>query len=187
MILIEFKEDDLTMLRGVLACAGVRDVRYYLNGIHISDRYVESTDGHRFARFPTPKVCNGPLDGSVTVPRFKIPAPVVRVIITVDGDQLEVFLLDKKGEEVSLILNPVGGKFPDLDTLMPTGTPDRMLQVNINPRFLSEVIKAMRLGDWHAVRIHSTGAEGSVYRIEIPRFPELSYYVMPAGRRGYDE
>ncbi|GAG54690.1 unnamed protein product, partial [marine sediment metagenome] len=34
-------------LRAAMVCQGVKDVRYYLNGVHIKGNFIEATDGHR--------------------------------------------------------------------------------------------------------------------------------------------
>lgn len=34
------------LIRAALVCAAKNDVRYYLNGVHITPKYIESTNGH---------------------------------------------------------------------------------------------------------------------------------------------
>lgn len=181
MILIEFKEDDLTMLRGVLACAGVKDVRYYLNGIHISDRYVESTDGHRFARFKTPTLCGGPLEKGIIIPSFKIPKPIVQVVIVIGGEgAIEAHLTDKKGQTEIIKLTAIDGRYPDLDVVMPRlddGDPPPSLV--LNPHLIYDVTKAMGFKAFCPVEIKGRDMS-TPYQIKIRDFPDLIFYVMPA-------
>ncbi|EMA5890781.1 hypothetical protein U3Y45_004860, partial [Salmonella enterica] len=34
------------LIRAALVCAAKNDVRYYLNGLHITAKYIEATNGH---------------------------------------------------------------------------------------------------------------------------------------------
>ncbi len=34
------------LIRAALVCAAKNDVRYYLNGLHITPKYIEATNGH---------------------------------------------------------------------------------------------------------------------------------------------
>jgi len=181
VILIEFKEDDLTMLRGVLACAGVKDVRYYLNGIHISDRYVESTDGHRFARFKSPSQCGGPLSPKgIIIPTFKIPAPTVQAVIVIgEGCPIEIHLTDKKGQLKIIELSEVNGHFPDLDTVTPRQKTDKSIKnVLINPHLMYGVTKAMGFNTFCPVKIELS----QPYRINVLNLSDFIFYIMAAGK-----
>jgi len=169
------------MLRGVLACAGVKDVRYYLNSIHISDRYVESTDGHRFARFKSPSQCGGPLpQKGATIPTFKIPRPTVQVVIVIGEDcPIEVHLTDKKGQVAIIKLTPIDGRFPNLDTVTPRQKTDKSIKnVLINPHLIYGVTKAMGFNTFCPVKIELS----QPYLITVSYFPDFIFYIMAAGK-----
>ena len=189
MIPIEFKEDDLHMLRAVLACAGAKDPRYYLNGIHVTSQYVESTDGHRFARFKTPAMCNGLLgEKGVILPSFKIPKPVQSVVFVIYEDsQTEIHLTDTKGQIVSLKVSHIDGHFPDIDRVMPrSDANDPTSSIILNPHFIAEVTKALGRKSFCPVEIYATSGYAKPYRVKVLEFPDLIFGVMPANKRAYE-
>ena len=169
------------MLRGVLACAGVKDVRYYLNGIHVSDRYVESTDGHRFARFKTPALCGGLLEKSLIIPSFKIPRPIQSVVLVIGYEgAIEAHLTDKKGQTEIIQLTTINGRFPDLDTVMPRLDDGNLPpSIVLNPHLIYNVTKAMGFKDFCPVEIKGRYMS-TPYQVKIRDFPDLIFYVMPA-------
>ena len=93
-------------LKAVLLAAGKKDIRYYLNGVHVNKHHLVGTDGYRMH-----VVCHGGdwPHGPVTIPR--------------DACELAI-----KGKAASLELTPTtigpisyqptGGTFPDYTRLM---------------------------------------------------------------------
>ena len=80
MLTIEYIEDDLVMLRGVLACASVQGTKRYLQGIHITTARTEASDGARIGAFDTPG-CSDP-ELNIVLPVFKIPPKSATVRIS---------------------------------------------------------------------------------------------------------
>ncbi len=189
MVPIEFKEDDLHMLRAVLACAGVDDTRDYLNGIHVTNQYVESTDGHRFARFKTPAMWNGLLsEKGVILPNFKIPKSVQNVVFVVHDDRTEIHLTDTKGHIISQEVPHIDGSFPDLDQVTPhPNASDTTSDIVLNPHLIAEVTKTLGRRNYCPVEIYATSGHFKPYHIKIFEFPNLIFYVMPVNKRAYEE
>ena len=97
-------------LKAVLLAAGKKDLRYYLNGVHVNKHHLVATDGHRMH-----VVCHGgdwPHD-PVTIPR--------------DACELAI-----KGKTTTLEITPtaigpisyqpVEGRYPDYTRVMASGT-----------------------------------------------------------------
>ena len=177
MNLIEFKGDDLLMLRAALVCAATQDVRYYLEGIHITEQHVEGTDGHRAARFKTPP---GAMDLDVIIPKFKIPAPVQKVLIAVQGENVEAHMMNGKGEETFIKLTAIDGDFPDIGRILPAeDVIGSSSLIQLDPLKIVDVLTACKAPKHSGVDIRVTGGAGSVYLIGLRGLPELTFVLMP--------
>ena len=177
MNLIEFKDDNLAMLRAALVCAATQDVRYYLNGIHITPDRIEGTDGHRVACFKTPW---GAADLDIIIPKFKIPAPVQKVLIAVQGEAVEIHMMDRGGAETITKLTAIDGNFPDVERILPAKDAQGTNSVvQVDPRMIVDVLNACRAPKHVGVDIHITGGKGDVYRVGLRGLPGLTFCIMP--------
>ena len=93
-------------LKAVLLAAGKKDIRYYLNGVHVNKHHLVGTDGHRMHI-----VCHGGdwPHGPVTIPRdacelaVKGKTPTLEVTPTAIGP---------------ISYQPTGGAYPDYTRVM---------------------------------------------------------------------
>ena len=177
MTVLTFEGGNLLMLRAALVCVATADSRYYLNGVHLTERYVEGADGTRAARFAMPDQ-PAPTDGlDVIVPRFKIAARTQRVLITVNGEQIEVQEVDVNGVEIRTKLTAIDGRYPDLGRIIPEEAARvKIDSFQFNPMLLADVLKAIR---WSGgVKLTSHG-EYSAFTVLLPSLPDLTFVCMP--------
>jgi DNA polymerase-3 subunit beta len=107
-------------LKALLICAGKKDVRYYLNGVHFESTsngiIAASTDGHRLLCINLPAE-NAPGIKNI-IPRALIEAAVktksVYIEITIEGHQVT---LSSAGQSISGSI--LEGVFPDFRRVIP--------------------------------------------------------------------
>lgn len=139
-------------LKAALECAGSKDVRYYLNVVHVrvdsGNVYIESTDGHVLFQTIAPFTVELS-DQSVMIPR-----DIVEMVIKMKLFNVEL----KQGSDgqwslgpvtfVPVTFVPVDGRFPDLSRVIPKmGNVHSMVDpqwLQFNPELLLKVTKAMR-------------------------------------------
>lgn len=105
------------MIGNVLHASADRDVRYYLNGVHIFAKgkvCVEASDGHRAARNYAEDVTVDAFDAIVPREAAKIVASLGNVGATF-GPRSAAFATD----DMLLTTKLTEGKFPDLDRVFP--------------------------------------------------------------------
>ena len=93
-------------LKAVLLAAGKKDIRYYLNGVHVNKHHLVGTDGHRMH-----VVCHGgdwPHD-PVTVPREACELAVKGKTTTLEITPMAIGPISYE---------PVGGTYPDYTRVM---------------------------------------------------------------------
>ena len=100
------------MLRAAMHCQASGDVRYYLNGIHIKDKFIEATNGHVAVRMTMDKSCKKDL---IIYFKQKIPAKVVSTKISITKTESIAKHYCVSGELISIsVIDIVSGKFPDV-------------------------------------------------------------------------
>ena len=121
-------------LKGLGRIAATKDIRYYLNGIHVVQNnrgtYIEATNGHMLGRLlvdETP-IAN---PGSVILPLESVKSLAATgkkgnesLCFTVDG--VKVSVITATGE--TMIFQAIEGKFPDCDRVVPTVISDSGLE-----------------------------------------------------------
>ena len=121
-------------LKGLGRLAATKDIRYYLNGLHVVQNnrgtYIEATNGHMLGRLlidETPVAT----PGSVILPLESVKSLAATgkkgnesLCFTVDG--VKVSVITATGE--TMIFQAVEGKFPDCDRVVPTVTSDSGLE-----------------------------------------------------------
>lgn len=121
-------------LKGMSRLAATKDIRYYLNGLHVVQNnrgtYIEATNGHMLGRLlidETPIAT----PGSVILPLESVKSLAATgkkgnesLCFTVDG--VKVTVINPQGE--TMIFQRIEGTFPDCDRVVPTVTSDSGLE-----------------------------------------------------------
>lgn len=113
---VEAPEHTLELQHGIKAClvAASGDAsKQILQGIHLANGFMESTDGHRMARYPV----NLPSDIDLVLPASTMRLLQDRVFgISVSNGQA---IIDA-GDEIVIYSRIMDGKYPDIGKLIPT-------------------------------------------------------------------
>jgi DNA polymerase III sliding clamp (beta) subunit (PCNA family) len=130
-------------LKGMSRLAATKDIRYYLNGIHVVQNnrgtYIEATNGHMLGRLlidETPIAT----PGSVILPLESVKSLAATgkkgretVCFTVDG--VKISAINPQGE--TMIFQAIEGIFPDCDRVVPTVTSDSGIEPSTyNPEYI---------------------------------------------------
>jgi len=130
-------------LKGMSRIAATKDIRYYLNGLHVVQNnrgtYIEATNGHMLGRLlidetPIANPC------SVILPLDSVKSLAATgkkgnesLCFTVDGVKITVINPDS----TSMVFQAVEGKFPDCDRVVPKLTSDGGMQTSTyNPEYI---------------------------------------------------
>lgn len=121
-------------LKAVLLAAGKKDIRYYLNGIHVNSRHIVGTDGHRLHA-----IAHGgdwPHD-PVTIPREVVE-------LAVKAKTLELTLTTEALGAISY--KPIDGTYPDYMRVIPTQTEvvTGERYADLNPDYHHDAVKAIQ-------------------------------------------
>ena len=126
-------------LKAVLLAAGKKDIRYYLNGVHVTKHHLVATDGHRMHI-----VCHGgdwPHD-PVTLPRTACELAVKGKTTTLEITPTAVGPIS---------CHPVGGAYPDYTRVMAGrmalngGVSEGDMLTCIQPEYLKDADAAIKL------------------------------------------
>lgn len=99
-------------LRAAMVCQSVKDVRYYLNGVHIKGNYIEATDGHRAVRM---KLANRVRGEYILKIKGRIPKCAKISKFEFSNGENIVKHYDSFGDLVSInTVELLQGKFPDI-------------------------------------------------------------------------
>lgn len=130
-------------LKAALLAGGKKDIRYYLNGVHVNAKHIVATDGSRMN-----VIAHGGAwpHEPVTIPREAVEMAV----------KLKLKTVDVTPEAIGPIaFKPLDGKFPDYTRVMPAlsqGVDQGAVHTQVNPDYLRDAIAAIKLvtGDGHA-------------------------------------
>lgn len=104
------------LIRAALVCAAKNDVRYYLNGIHITPKYIEATNGHVALRMEhgirTKKNIIVQFEGSVP-----LKAETTELIFSKEPIAIHRNGLERRISITGIKL--VDGRFPDMERVIP--------------------------------------------------------------------
>lgn len=126
-------------LKAVLLAAGKKDLRYYLNGVHVTKHHLVGTDGHRMH-----VVCHGgdwPYD-PVTIPRDACELAIKGKTTTLEITPTAIGPISYK---------PTGGTYPDYTRVMLSGNaPSTSIEQGdmltcIQPEYLKDADAAIKL------------------------------------------
>ena len=140
-------ELDIGQLRIVSYFSANNDVRYYLNGVAISNGYLIATNGHYFGAYKLPKEYEG----------FKeviIPNNAVKVFLAKHHQysrKLRTCLLKDTGERMELsageafeVFKPIDGKYPDATKILNNLDKEEIGLSNFNYFYASLFQKALK-------------------------------------------
>ena len=126
-------------LKAVLLAAGKRDIRYYLNGVHVNTHHLVATDGHRMHI-----VCHG---GEWPHEPVTIPRDVCELAIKGKTTTLEI----TPAAIGPISYQPVGGTYPDYTrrisgpSALGAGVEHGDMLTCIQPEYLKDADAAIKL------------------------------------------
>lgn len=104
------------LIRAALVCAAKNDVRYYLNGVHITPKYIESTNGHVALRME-----HGIRTKKNIIVQFEGPVPAKAETTELVFNK-EAFAIHRDAFERRISITGiklVDGRFPDMERVIP--------------------------------------------------------------------
>ena len=174
-------------LKMVHHAAGKKDVRYYINGVHLefssSGLYLAATDGHRLA---VAAIEGEFLPGEITIGHeavkqlLALPKSAGDVICSFEGGQLVI----QSGQ--MLRFSDLGGKYPDWRRVV-QGASENTTVIGVNAEFMAQAMAALSKvanAKYHGVKIHLRGPNNSL-KLEAdladdhPGLTEAYCIVMP--------
>lgn len=159
------------LLRAALVCAAKNDARYYLNGVHITPKYIEATNGHVALRMEhgirTKKNIIVQFEGSV-------PARAETTELIFNKEPFAVHR-DQYQKRLSITgIRLLGGRFPDFDRVIPT-TLDPLANQVIQAEYLAYPAKIFSSEKRIiAAQLRPSGAFSSV-RIQFNEYINSTY------------
>ena len=130
-------------IRAALHASGKTDVRYYLNGICLSQEHnaIVSTTGNYLFKTDVEYLTKTEDKENFILENFKVPATVTKVVIRIQNGQdiADVEMWDKKGNNVSMLrVNVINGTFPNWMRVMPQRAQEQLpKEVGFNATFLA--------------------------------------------------
>tara|TARA_R110000850_G_scaffold136353_1_gene257490 strand:- start:181 stop:717 length:537 start_codon:yes stop_codon:yes gene_type:complete len=120
------------LLRAAMFCQGNKDVRFYLNGVHIKNKHVEATNGHVAVRMTMEKSCRK--DVIVNI-KSKIPAAAVNTILMLKGETIAKHY-DMFENLISVsVIELIDGNFPNIDKVIKKEI-EPVPQIGVNPSYV---------------------------------------------------
>lgn len=112
---------EMAVLQAALITAPKKDIRYYLNGVYISQNKLVSTDGHRLFAYD--------LEGAEEFEPFIIPRESIETLsrslsakdrktaqVEISGDKLVYKMAYSK---TAVNFEPIDGRYPDFERVIP--------------------------------------------------------------------
>lgn len=190
----------------VLAAAkvfqAVNDVRFYLNGMHVTKDEIASTNGSILFRMPHPA---GIQDGNIS-PKIRLDGvtsidDIEPFIFNIIGNipraawAAVLFFIDDKNGFIEYydgaakkldkrsFFTVIDGTFPDLDKIISRHSPKTVSEIGLNPVYLSKLSKCIGeiSGNRMGCRLEFSGSDGIVYiehnSVKLDRTCKI--YLMP--------
>ena len=143
------------MLTACLTIAPKRDVRYYLNGIHvISNEYgttIEAADGSCLVQFKTTDIIQGSREGiDVILDRAhaKLFADKIKAMGYNKTDSHDVIITGQdEGKDISFDIETVkiiDGRYPDCERVIWKDAPKPITEIGFDARFLANIVKVTK-------------------------------------------
>ena len=160
--------------------AGPKDLRYYLNGIHVDLKrdLIESTDGHRCLRVIN--LTGEPFDEEYI---FSIQgkAPAKCISVRICKEQITFF--DKMAKVISTVIPQIlDGRFPDTDRVIPKPEDiekqrTELREFSVNPQYLYDVSKVLVTGK-NYLTTKIIFLEDMSVLVEFPGNKNIEYKIM---------
>ncbi|WP_347254352.1 hypothetical protein [Leminorella grimontii] len=175
------------MLRAALVCVAKDDPRYYLNGIHITSKYIEATNGHVALRLE-----HGINTRRNIIIQFigRIPARAETTELAF-GKSLLATHYDANEQRVGFTaIKLLDGRFPDMDRVIPT-TVDHSINPVVQAGLLSYPEKMFgREREFIPMQLLPSGKESAV-TIKFDRainrmYGNPKFVVMPCRDNAFD-
>jgi len=146
-------------LTSCLICAGKKDIRYYLNGVHIKQSayklIIEATDGHRLIRFESDDRIHGIDEFDVILDRFAV-TQLLNAIKNVNWHKTDVAectiknINNAPGNSAGFIefdilkCELIDGRFPDCDRVIWKESEKRPTdEIALNAGYFSDIYKVI--------------------------------------------
>lgn len=165
---------DSKLLKALLAAAPKRDVRYYLNGVHVTDGRLEVTNGHYLVITRDEKLYK---DEHIFTLIGQIPAKSFET--SIDFDTLIATHTNVHGLKVGLsIIELIDGKFPDTEKLLKQFSNGASASVGFNPEYIGLPFKLFKSRQVKLL----LGSDESMSKLEFKVSSidqDIEMYVMP--------
>lgn len=119
-------------IRAALVCAAKNDVRYYLCGVHITPKYIESTNGHVALRMD-----HGIRTKKNIIVQFEgnVPAKAETTELIFSKEPIAIHRDHHQNRLAITGIKLLDGRFPDLDRVIP-----KKLDLSANPAIQAEYL-----------------------------------------------
>ena len=126
---------DSKIIKAIVLAAAKKDIRYYLNGVFINEQHIVATDGARMNAYKHGQEWE---HGDIIIPIDK-----VELALKMKTKQIKI----EKDSINGIPFGTIDGKFPDYLRVIPQSpkTTEGEIIANINPEFLLDACKAVRL------------------------------------------
>lgn len=98
---------DTKILKAILLAAGKKDTRYYLNGIHVNERHIVATDGHRLHAYAHGQEWS---HGAAKIPREAVEMALKAKTVDIEITDVSIGAVSYK---------PLDGTYPDYMRVIP--------------------------------------------------------------------
>ncbi|EPK0080777.1 hypothetical protein [Klebsiella aerogenes] len=155
-----------------LTCAGVKDVRYYLNGIFFDpEGFIVGTDGHRL-------FCGKAVtEGESVIINVKAKPPTKFNHVVIDTEKRSATFIDDKAQEV--LISPIeiiDGRYPDWRRVSHF-KPGKVEAIGLHLPYLADAAKCSKYFDKKANGVLETQDSAGATRIRIGK--EAYMLIMP--------
>ncbi|HBR1902065.1 hypothetical protein [Klebsiella pneumoniae] len=155
-----------------LTCAGVKDVRYYLNGLFFDpEGFIVGTDGHRL-------FCGKAVtEGESVIINVKAKPPTKFNHVVIDTSKRSATFIDGKAQEV--LISPIeiiDGRYPDWRRVSHF-KPGKVEAIGLHLPYLADAAKCSKYFDKKANGVLETQDSAGATRIRIGK--EAYMLIMP--------
>ncbi|EAQ1115939.1 hypothetical protein DUA97_19825 [Salmonella enterica subsp. enterica serovar Javiana] len=145
-----------------LTCAGVKDVRYYLNGIFFdAEGFIVGTDGHRL--FCGKATTEG--ESAIINVKAKPPAKFDHIVVDIEN-RSATFIDDKAQEVLASPIDIIDGHFPDWRRVADF-KPGKGDAIGIHLPYLADAAKCSKYFDKKANAIIETQGVSDAIRLQL--------------------
>lgn len=178
-------------------CTATNDIRYYLEGFHVTKSAIQATNGHylyqaKFKEIEYPDYlpewrCDFELPDSMIIKmKQTIKSPVKKLgcqFVTFEIEESKVIAttIDGFGRPVGVFLGEVvDGRFPDAERVIPSGEQEPYSQIGFNSAYLKKVYQVSE-GKLSSVKLKTYGEnKAAVFEIlSLSEHYEAVFVLMP--------